>query len=83
VAHSLLFNRVFSEFLGKNFNPQIFRKSWFEVFLCLLIGDGGGAALKGRYLHTTIAVGGPFEGDWYLHITVAVGASLKAWNFTL
>jgi len=31
-------------------------RSCFEAFLYLLIGDGGGAALKGRYLHITIAV---------------------------
>jgi len=27
----------------------------------LLIGDGGGVALKGRYLHITVGVGGPFD----------------------
>jgi len=26
-------------------------RSWFEAFLCLLIGDGGGVALKARYLY--------------------------------
>jgi len=28
--------------------------SWFEAFLYLLIGDGCGIALKGRYLHTEV-----------------------------
>jgi len=27
----------------------------------LLIGDGGGVALTGRYLHVTVAVRGPFD----------------------
>jgi len=43
----LLFDRVFSELFGINFNPQFFRyRSWFEAFLYLLIGDGGVPALK-------------------------------------
>jgi len=36
-------------------------RSWIEAFLYLLIGDGGGVALKGRYLHITVAVGSPFD----------------------
>jgi len=43
----LLFDRVFSELFGRNFNPQFFRnRSWFEAFFYLHIGDGGGAPLK-------------------------------------
>jgi len=39
----LLFDRVFSELFGRNFNPYFFRyRSWFEVFIYLHIGDGGG-----------------------------------------
>ena len=34
--------------------------SWFEAFLYLLIGDGGGVALKGRCLHIAVVIGGPF-----------------------
>jgi len=68
----LLFHRVFSELFGRNFNPQIFRySSWFEAFLYLLIGDGGGAALQGRYLHITVAVGALLTAQ-YLHITTAL-----------
>jgi len=44
-----LFDRVFSERFGRNFNTQFFGyRSWFEAFLYLLIGDGGVAALKGQ-----------------------------------
>jgi len=69
----LLFNRVFSELFGRNFNPQFFRyRSWFEVFLYLLIGDGGGVVVKGRYLHLTVAVGVPLKA-YYLHIIAVVG----------
>ena len=42
----LLFDRIFSELFGRNFNPQFFRcRSWFETFLYFLIGDGGGVAI--------------------------------------
>jgi len=45
----LSFDRVFSELFVRNFNAQSSRyRSWFETFLCLLIGDGGGVALKGK-----------------------------------
>ena len=85
----LLFGRVFSELFGRNFNPQSFRyRSWFEAFLYLLIGDGGEVAVKGRYLHITVAVEGHFESTLqlllvatlearYLHITVAVGGPFE------
>jgi len=43
----LLFDKVFSEVFGRNFNPQSFRyRSWFEAFLYLHIGDGSGNPLK-------------------------------------
>jgi len=58
----LLFDRVFSELFGRNFNPQFSRyRSWFEAFLYLLRGDDGGGVLKGRYLHITVAVGDPLS----------------------
>jgi len=43
-------------------------KSWFEAFLYFLIDeDVGGDALKGRYLHITIAVWVPFESILLTH----------------
>jgi len=43
----LLFDKVFSELFGGNFNSQFFRYgSWFEAFLYLNIGDGDGVPLK-------------------------------------
>jgi len=33
----------------------------------LLIGDGGGVALKGQYLHITVPVGGPLDSILLTH----------------
>jgi len=33
----------------------------------LHIGDGGGIALKGRYLHNTVLIGGPFDSIVLAH----------------
>jgi len=62
-----LFDSVFSELFGRNFNLQFFTyRSWFEAFFYWLNGDVGGVVLKGRYLHTTVAVGSPLKA-YYLH----------------
>jgi len=43
----LIFDRVFSELFGRNLNHNFFwYRSWFEPFLYLHIGDGGGVPLK-------------------------------------
>ena len=41
--------------------------SWFEAFLYLLIGDGGGVALKGQYLHITVVIWGLFDSKVVTH----------------
>ena len=78
----------FQNFLEEILTHNIFRyRSWLEAFLYLHIGDGGGVALKGRYLHITVAVGRTFDSialahynfclcpfeSIVLHITVATG----------
>jgi len=64
----VLLDRVFSELFGRKFDTQFFRcRSWFEAFLYLLTGVGGGVALKGRYFHITVAVGGPFDSIVLAH----------------
>jgi len=52
-------------------------RSWFEAFLYLLIGDGGGVALKARYLYVKVAAGGPLKVR-YLNIEIAVGGLFKS-----
>jgi len=43
----LLFDKAFSELFERNLSHNFFRyRSWFEAFLCLNFGDGGGAPLK-------------------------------------
>jgi len=36
-------------------------RSWFEAFMYLLVGGGGGSLREGRYLHIAVAVRGPFD----------------------
>ena len=62
------FQNFLEEILTHNF---FMCRSWFEAFPYLFIGGGGRVALKGRYLHITVAVGGPLKAR-FLHITIAV-----------
>jgi len=48
-----------------------------EAFLYLLVGDGGGVTLKGRYLHITVAVWAHLKA-YYLHITIAGGGPFES-----
>jgi len=74
----LLFDRGFSELFERNFDPQFFTyRSWFESFLYLLIGDGGGVALQARYLHINVAAGGPLIAR-YLNNIIAVGGPVES-----
>jgi len=74
----LLLDRVLSELFGRNFKSQFFTcRSWFEAFLYLLIGDGGGVTLKVRYVHIKVAAGGPLKAS-YLHITAAFGGPFES-----
>jgi len=78
----------FQSFLEEILTHSFLRyRSWLEAFLCLLIGDGSGVPLKGRYVHITVAVGVTFHSiaranyncclclfeSIILHIIVATG----------
>jgi len=70
----LVFDRVFSELFGINFNPQFFRyRIWFETFFYFLIGNGGGVALKGLYLHIAVVIEGPFDSIVLAHYNCCLG----------
>ena len=88
----------FHNFLEEILTHNFFRyRSWFEAFLYLIIRDGGGVALKGRYLHTrlqlllgllwqhVLAHCNCLFGSHlkaYLHITIAVGGPFT-WTLKL
>jgi len=60
--------RSFQNFSEEILIHNFFRyRSWFEALLYLLVGDGGGVALKRRYLHITVVVGGPFDSIVLAH----------------
>jgi len=75
----------FQNFLEDLLIHNVFRYiSWFEAFLYLPIGDGGaGVALKGRYLHVTVAVGGPFDSIVLAHYKCCLGPLWKHITCTL
>jgi len=58
-------------------------RSWFQAFFLLLIGDGGGVPLKGRYLHIAVAVGGPFESIVLAHCSCCWRPIWKQVAYTL
>ena len=88
MAYLLLFDRVFSELLEEILTHNFFRyRSWFEVFLCLLIEDGERTVLthysccwRPLRQHSTCTLQLLFGSSlkaYYLHITVAVGGHSK------
>jgi len=58
-------------------------RSWFAAFPYLFIGGGVGAALKGRYLHITDAVGSPFDSIVLAHYNCCLGSLWKYITCTL
>ena len=74
----LLFDRAFQNCLEEILSHNFFRyRSWFEDFLYLPIGDGGGAAFKGWYLHITVVLGVPFDGIVLAHYNRSLGPLSK------
>jgi len=74
----------FQNFLEEILTHNFFRyRSWFEAFLYLLIVDGGGVTLKGRYLHITVAVGDPFDSIVLAYYNCCLGPLWKHITCTL
>ena len=76
-----LFKLSFQNFLEEVLTHNFFScRSWFEDFLHLNIGDGGGAPLKVEYLQITVVVGVPLKAR-YLHIKVEVRRLFESKGF--
>ena len=73
----LLFDGVFSDLFGRNFNPQLFGIEVGLNLVYLLIGDGGGVLLKGRYFYIKVGVWAPLKARCS-YIKVAVGGPFES-----
>ena len=64
-AHRCLFDMVLSDLLEKNLAHNCFRyRSWFDAFLYLLTGDGGGSLWK----HSTCTLQLLLRAPIYQHV---------------
>jgi len=81
----LLFDRVFSELFGRNFNPQFLRyRSCFEAFfICSLEMVVGRFEMTVAHLHITVAVWGLFDSIVLEHYNCCWGPLWKQGSYTL